>query len=89
MQKGFEARSILLYGPERAAKLIEQLKSEPDDLHVVGSHGHGLLRDLLFGQTVDKVRHGLSIPMLISGRLKTWAAENVRQIRHWLPGPIH
>jgi len=28
--------------------------------------GHGLVRDLLFGQTVDKVRHGLDIPMLIA-----------------------
>jgi manganese transport protein len=65
-QKGYKARSILLYGPDRASKLIEQLKAEPVDLLVVGSHGHGLVRDLLFGQTVDKVRHGLSIPMLIA-----------------------
>jgi hypothetical protein len=36
------------------------------DLLVVGSHGHGLVRDLLYGQTVDKVRHHLSIPMLIA-----------------------
>ena len=41
-------------------------KREPVDLLVVGSHGHGLVRDLLFGQTVDKVRHGLDIPMLIA-----------------------
>ena len=65
-QQGYRARSVLLYGPDRAARLIEQLKGEPVDLLVVGSHGHGLVRDLLFGQTVDKVRHGLSIPMLIS-----------------------
>ena len=38
----------------------------PVDLLVVGSHGHGPLRDLLLGQTVDKVRHGLDIPMLIA-----------------------
>ena len=64
--QGYQARSVLLYGPDRAAKLIRQLKKEPVDLLVVGSHGHGLVRDLLFGQTVDKVRHGLSIPMLIA-----------------------
>ena len=64
---------ILFYGdhdstvhPRNADRLIQQLKSEPVDLLVVGSHGHGLVRDLLFGQTVDKVRHGLSIAMLIS-----------------------
>ncbi len=65
-RKASEARSILLFGPDRAAKLIQQLKAEPVDLLVVGSHGHGLVRDLLFGQTVDKVRHGLSVPMLIA-----------------------
>jgi len=65
-QKGFDARSVLLHGPDRAAKLVGQLRNEPVDLLVVGSHGHGLVRDLLFGQTVDKVRHGLDIPMLIA-----------------------
>ena len=65
-QKGFDARSVLLHGPDRAAKLVGQLKHEPVDLLVVGSHGHGLVRDLLYGQTVDKVRHGLDIPMLIA-----------------------
>jgi manganese transport protein len=64
--KGYEARPVLLYGPDRAGKLIHQLKVEPVDLLVVGSHGHGLVRDMLFGQTVDKVRHGLNIPMLVS-----------------------
>ena len=64
--KGFDARPVLLHGPDRAAKLIGQLKAQPVDLLVVGSHGHGLVRDLLFGQTVDKVRHGLNVPMLIA-----------------------
>lgn len=69
-QKGYRARSILLYGPDRAARLIKQLRAEPVDLLVVGSHGHGLVRDLLFGQTVDKVRHGLNVPMLIARPLE-------------------
>jgi manganese transport protein len=65
-ERGYTARSVLLHGPDRAALLVRQLKQEPVDLLVVGSHGHGLVRDLLFGQTVDKVRHGLDIPMLIA-----------------------
>ncbi|WP_074310304.1 Nramp family divalent metal transporter [Singulisphaera sp. GP187] len=65
-ERGYTARSVLLHGPDRAALLVRQLKQEPVDLLVVGSHGHGLVRDLLFGQTVDKVRHGLEIPMLIA-----------------------
>jgi manganese transport protein len=47
-------------------QLIARLRREPVDLLVVGSHGHGMVRDLLYGQTVDKVRHRLGIPMLIA-----------------------
>ena len=36
------------------------------DLQVEFPLARGLVRDLLFGQTVDKVRHGLEIPMLIA-----------------------
>ncbi len=65
-QRGFAATSVLLHGADRAGELVHLLRKDPVDLLVVGSHGHGLVRDLLFGQTVDKVRHGLNIPMLIA-----------------------
>jgi len=64
--KGVAAEAVLLHGPDRAGRLVAHLRAHPVDLLVVGSHGHGLVRDLLFGQTVDKVRHGLEIPMLIA-----------------------
>jgi manganese transport protein len=64
-QKGHQATSVLLHGPDRARELVSYLRKEPVDLLVAGSHGHGMLRDLLLGQTVDQVRHGLQIPMLI------------------------
>jgi manganese transport protein len=63
---GYRAHPVLLYGPDRAGEIVGFLKREPVDLLVVGSHGHGMVRDLLLGQTVDKVRHGLGIPMLIA-----------------------
>jgi manganese transport protein len=64
--KGFLAKAALLHGKNPAEQIVAFLKREPADLLVVGSHGHGLLTDLLFGQTVDKVRHGLDIPMMIA-----------------------
>jgi manganese transport protein len=63
---GYTARPVLLHGPNPAAELVARLRREPVDLLVVGSHGHGMVRDLLYGQTVDKVRHSLDIPMLIA-----------------------
>jgi manganese transport protein len=64
--RGYHARPVLLHGPDPAGALVGHLRHDPVDLLVVGSHGHGLVRDLLFGQTVDRVRHGLDIPMLIA-----------------------
>ncbi|WP_435019782.1 Nramp family divalent metal transporter [Tundrisphaera sp. TA3] len=64
--RGYATRFHLLHGPDRAGMLVGYLRKEPVDLLVVGSHGHRLVSDLLFGQTVDKVRHGLSIPMLVA-----------------------
>ncbi len=63
---GFEAHPVLLHGTDRAGQIVGHIKQHPVDLLVVGSHGHGLVRDLLLGQTVDKVRHGLDVPMLIA-----------------------
>lgn len=42
------------------------------DLLVMGAHGHKLLKDLIFGTTLDTVRHRVDIPVLIvreKGRL--------------------
>jgi manganese transport protein len=64
--RGYPARAILLHGPDPAGELVAHLRHDPVDLLVVGSHGHGLVRDLLFGQTVDRVRHSLDVPMLIA-----------------------
>jgi manganese transport protein len=65
-QRGYQTHSVLLHGPDPAAELVKQLKAAPVDLLVAGSHGHRMISDLVFGQTVDRVRHGLDIPMLIT-----------------------
>jgi len=32
---------------------------------VVGAHGHTGIKDIIFGQTVNSVRHALKIPVLM------------------------
>jgi manganese transport protein len=64
--KGYRSRAVLLHGPNPASSLVAHLRGDPVDLLVLGSHGHGLVRDLLFGQTVDRVRHNLAIPLLVA-----------------------
>ena len=65
-ERGYRARPVLLHGPNPAEELVAHLQRDPVDLLVVGSHGHGMVRDLLLGQTVDRVRHRLEVPMLIA-----------------------
>jgi manganese transport protein len=65
-ERGYRARPVLLHGPNPAEELVTHLRHDPVDLLVVGSHGHGMVRDLLLGQTVDRVRHRLEVPMLIA-----------------------
>ena len=35
------------------------------DILVMGTHGHTGFKDLIFGTTVNKLRHKISIPLLI------------------------
>jgi len=35
------------------------------DMLVMGAHGHKGIKDYIFGETIESVRHKLSIPVLI------------------------
>jgi manganese transport protein len=53
-------------GFENRAKGIARIvKATKADMLVVGAHGHTGLRDFIYGETVDSVRHELKIPVLI------------------------
>ena len=46
-------------------EIIKIAASSGCDLIALASHGHKLLGDLVYGSTIDKVRHETTIPMLI------------------------
>lgn len=61
---GYHAEIAIGYGV--AAKAISVVvKKEKLDLLVMGAHGHKGISDLIFGTTVDTVRHNVNIPILI------------------------
>ena len=61
---GYKAEVSIGYGT--ASKAISNLvKNKNIELLVMGAHGHKGLKDLLFGTTVDSVRHNVNIPVLI------------------------
>jgi manganese transport protein len=54
----------LAYG-DPAKELVKFATTHNVDMLVMGSHGHRLLGDLLWGETVDPVRHRVDIPVLV------------------------
>ena len=63
-EKGFKVAIKLGFG--KPFKAIPQIINEGDfDVLVMGTHGHTGIKDLIFGTTVNKLRHKISIPLLI------------------------
>ncbi|MEP6805074.1 MAG: Nramp family divalent metal transporter [Flavobacterium sp.] len=63
-QKGFRIETELGFGKPNT--VIPKIINEGNfDILVMGTHGHTGLKDILFGTTVDKLRHKISIPLLI------------------------
>lgn len=67
--EGIETSVYLGFGNPKSiipAKVME-FKA---DLLLMGTHGHKGLKDIVFGTTVDKVRHKVNIPVLLVKRVK-------------------
>ena len=61
---GLEAEMLLLMG-EPADEIIKVACEQGVDLIAMSTHGHRFLSDLIYGTTVDKVRHAVEIPLLL------------------------
>jgi manganese transport protein len=61
---GYKADGQIGFGTAATA-IAAIVKKEDIDFIVMGSHGHKALKDLIFGTTVNKVRHKVNIPVLV------------------------
>ena len=61
---GYKAEGQIGFGsaPASIAKIV---KDKEIDFLVMGSHGHKILKDLIFGTTVNSVRHLVNVPVLV------------------------
>ena len=48
-----------------ATELVKVTADEGVDLIAMSTHGHRFLQDLLRGSTADRVRHGVTVPVLM------------------------
>ncbi len=62
--KGYEAEGIIGFGKtaQGISKIVNQSGAE---LLVIGAHGHRGIKDLIYGETINNVRHLVKIPVLV------------------------
>ena len=63
-EKGFESEGILGFR-HSSKEIVRIVKEEKADILVLGAHGHTGLKDFIYGETVNAVRHEMKIPVLI------------------------
>jgi manganese transport protein len=62
--KGISSVGLLGFN-DRAKEIIRLVKESNGDMLVIGAHGHRGIKDLIYGETIDTVRHELKIPVLV------------------------
>jgi nucleotide-binding universal stress UspA family protein len=61
---GFEVTQFLALG-EPSDEIIKFANEQKPDLIAMSTHGHRFIGDMLYGNTVDKVRHLVDVPVLL------------------------
>lgn len=64
IQKGYKAKAILGY-THRVKEIVRIVKETNAEMLIMGAHRHSGLKDYVFGETIEDVRHQLTIPVLI------------------------
>jgi len=63
-ERDFQVNTDLRFG-QPVEELVKSVKENNFDLLVLGSHGHHLMGDIIYGETVDSVRHAIDIPVFV------------------------
>ena len=63
-QRGFSAVGKLGF-KTRTKEIVRIVKEEGAGILVIGAHGHSGIKDWIYGETINSVRHELNIPVLI------------------------
>lgn len=62
--QGLQAEGLLAAG-DPATEILAAVEREHCDLIAMAMHGHGFLKDVLYGSVVEAVRHRVSVPVLL------------------------
>jgi manganese transport protein len=60
-----DVEMAIRHGSNPRKEIVRYAREIEPDLLVMGAHGHGGIKDLIFGNTINPVRHSLNIPILV------------------------
>jgi manganese transport protein len=63
--QGITVETAITHSSSPKKEIVRYAHEIRPDLVIMGAHGHGGLKDLVFGTTINPVRHNLEVPMLI------------------------
>jgi manganese transport protein len=63
--QGIAVETAISHSGSPGKAIVRYAQEIHPDLVIMGAHGHGGLKDLIFGTTINPVRHALAAPMLI------------------------
>jgi manganese transport protein len=63
--QGIEVETAIRHAPHPGRQIVRYASEIEPDLIIMGAHGHRRLKDLIFGNTINPVRHDLRVPLLI------------------------
>ena len=63
--QGISVETAISHSTSPKREIVRFARQMRPDLVIMGAHGHGGLKDLIFGNTINPVRHDLELPMLI------------------------
>jgi len=63
--QGIIVETAITHSSSPKKEIVRYANETKPDLVIMGAHGHGGLKDLVFGTTINPVRHNLEVPMLI------------------------
>lgn len=62
---GLEAELVVIHGSDPKREIIRTARALQADLLVMGAHGHRGIKDIVYGATINEVRHALDAPVLV------------------------
>ena len=63
--QGIAVETAISHSSSPRREIVRYARRIQPDLVIMGAHGHGGLKDLIFGNTINPVRHNLDVPILI------------------------